>query len=298
MSFFKLRLGWALGLAAGLWLAPSARAQPADNSDGGQGSEASEGSEASDGSEGGSDPGDEAAPSAPAPPSLGEDAEARALFEAGRAAYSDGRFEDALGHFRRAHELSDRPRLLFNIANTAERLRRDEQALDAYERYLEQVPDAENRAFVEERITALRDTSSGGSDAASTGAGGGSGGGAYGDGAAAGTGDADASWLSRRPIIGPAILGGVGIVGLGVMIGSFAAEGCNVRVGNECLAGKRVAAGPTAVYGLIGAASLVGGALWFTLGERGDGLLGARDARDGETRIGVGPRGVWLRGSF
>lgn len=87
------------------------------------------------------------------------DAEARARFEAGRAAMAAGRIEDALTDFRRAYELSHRPELLYNVAIAADRLRRDEEALSAFERYLaEMPPDVENRAAVESRIAVLRET--------------------------------------------------------------------------------------------------------------------------------------------
>lgn len=83
------------------------------------------------------------------------DAEARSLFAAGRTAYDAGRYEDALTHFERAHELSGRPELLFNVANAADRLRDTVRALAAYRAYLDAVPDATNRAMVERRIEAL-----------------------------------------------------------------------------------------------------------------------------------------------
>ncbi|MCX7807199.1 MAG: tetratricopeptide repeat protein, partial [Deltaproteobacteria bacterium] len=74
-----------------------------------------------------------------------KDQEARALFQAGQVAFEDGRFEDALQYFRRSYELSGRPALLYNIGLAADRLRRDEEALSAFERYLAEVPDARNR---------------------------------------------------------------------------------------------------------------------------------------------------------
>jgi tetratricopeptide (TPR) repeat protein len=84
------------------------------------------------------------------------DAEARALFNAGQVAFEDARFDDALGYFKRAHELSGRPGLLFNIASAAERVRKDAVALGAYQSYLEALPDAPNRRFVEGRIRFLK----------------------------------------------------------------------------------------------------------------------------------------------
>jgi len=87
--------------------------------------------------------------------SSSHDREAHALFEAATTAFDDGRFEDAHGYFVRAHALSGRPELLFNLASTAERLRRDAEALDYYRRYLAAIPDAYNLRFVEGRISFL-----------------------------------------------------------------------------------------------------------------------------------------------
>jgi len=83
--------------------------------------------------------------------------EARALFEAGRAAFIEGRYEDALDYFDRSYEISGAPELLYNVGHAAERLRQDERALDAFEAYLREVPDAEERASIERRIALLRE---------------------------------------------------------------------------------------------------------------------------------------------
>lgn len=85
------------------------------------------------------------------------DEEARQVYLAGVAAYDAGRYEAALEYFSRAHALSGRPLLLFNIGSVTERLRRDDESLAAYEAYLEAMPDAPNRAFVESRIVFLRE---------------------------------------------------------------------------------------------------------------------------------------------
>lgn len=85
------------------------------------------------------------------------DAEARAVFLAGRDAYARGEYEEALTAFRRAHALSGRPELQFNIGQAADRLRHDREARDAFEGYLETVPNAENRVEVEARLRVLRE---------------------------------------------------------------------------------------------------------------------------------------------
>lgn len=78
------------------------------------------------------------------------------MFEAGRAAFDQGRYQDALGYFDRAYQLSRRPQLLYNLGQVHDRLRHDEEALTAFQQYLKQVPGAENRAEVEHRIQAMR----------------------------------------------------------------------------------------------------------------------------------------------
>ncbi len=84
--------------------------------------------------------------------------EARGLFEAGTAAFAAGRYESALDYFERAYELTGLPELLYNIGQSADRLRRDERALEAFRAYLEATPEAEDRAAVEARIAALERT--------------------------------------------------------------------------------------------------------------------------------------------
>lgn len=84
------------------------------------------------------------------------DEEARVLFQAGEAAYGDGRYKLALERFEAAHAMSPRPELLFNIASTADRLRKEELAIEAYESYLEALPEASNASEVRSRLAILR----------------------------------------------------------------------------------------------------------------------------------------------
>jgi tetratricopeptide (TPR) repeat protein len=84
------------------------------------------------------------------------EAEARANFEAGRIAFVDGRFADALPYFERAHELTGRPELLYNIGVCRDRIGHDVEALEAFEAYLAAIPDAANRSEVEQRIETAR----------------------------------------------------------------------------------------------------------------------------------------------
>lgn len=81
---------------------------------------------------------------------------AKALFEAGKTAFDAGQYEEALDSWLRAYRYSERPQLLYNLGLAADRLRRDEDALGYYERYLRELPDAENRVEARNRIAALR----------------------------------------------------------------------------------------------------------------------------------------------
>lgn len=84
-------------------------------------------------------------------------AEARAAFEAATTAYDAGDFEEALEQFEIAHRLTGSADLLYNIATVSDRLRRDQAALDAYEAFLAQRPDTDDRENIEARIRVLRE---------------------------------------------------------------------------------------------------------------------------------------------
>jgi tetratricopeptide (TPR) repeat protein len=84
-----------------------------------------------------------------------EDRQARDEFQAGRSAFDDGRYEDALPHFEKAYELSPRPQLLYNIAKTEDFMGKRREARDHYRRFLSAVPDTQNRGQVERRIAEL-----------------------------------------------------------------------------------------------------------------------------------------------
>jgi len=87
-----------------------------------------------------------------------DDELARNLFQAGKTAYESGNYEDALRYFEDAHARSHRPQLLYNIGQAADRLRNDQKALASFRAYLAALPDADNRAEVENRIRALERT--------------------------------------------------------------------------------------------------------------------------------------------
>jgi tetratricopeptide (TPR) repeat protein len=83
-------------------------------------------------------------------------AAAKKAFAVGTEAYANGEFTTALTSFRRAYELTGSPDLLYNIATVSDRMRRDEEALEAYEGYLEARPKSSDREHVASRIDVLR----------------------------------------------------------------------------------------------------------------------------------------------
>lgn len=100
----------------------------------------------------------QAAAGAQAVPDASRDREARSLFEAGQEAFVAGRYADALDYFKRAHALSGRAVLLYNVGVAADRMRRDDEAIAAFERYLREAPSTvTNRTEVEGRLRALRE---------------------------------------------------------------------------------------------------------------------------------------------
>jgi tetratricopeptide (TPR) repeat protein len=83
------------------------------------------------------------------------DQRARELFQKGDVAYAEGRYEEALGAFSEAYELSGRAQLLFNVSNALERLGRYQEAVDALEKYLASGK-AKDRDVVQKRLANLK----------------------------------------------------------------------------------------------------------------------------------------------
>ncbi len=77
---------------------------------------------------------------------------ARSHFMAGSAYYEDGRYEDAAREFREAYRITAHPDVLYNLAQSYDRLDRRQEAVDAYRGYLEGSEDAPDRGRVERRI--------------------------------------------------------------------------------------------------------------------------------------------------
>lgn len=85
------------------------------------------------------------------------DARARALYQAGEAAFNVGHYESAMELFLEAYSLSNRSALLYNLGHTADRLRRDDDAIRYFERFLAEANASDtNRLPATQRLAALQ----------------------------------------------------------------------------------------------------------------------------------------------
>ena len=100
---------------------------------------------------------DAPAPPPPAGQSINDEALAQAKqhFEAGRNAYNAQDYITAIREFKAAEALRPSPLLAYNIGLANEKLGKRRVALKYYHRYLEQMPNAQNRPEVEGRIQQL-----------------------------------------------------------------------------------------------------------------------------------------------
>ena len=195
--------------------------------------------------------------------SAAEDAEARALFDLGTAAFNEARYEDALGHFQHAYDLSHRAGLLYNVGLCADRLRHDAEALVAFERFLEEVPEHPVRRDVEARVAVLR--------------------GALADSEARARAapppptddERDEPGPGALTLVGPSVLGAAGLAGVVAgVVGVVGAGGCvdyavHGDASTPCIeeTGTRWLA--VGAYGGLGLAALVGAVVWLVVGLSG-----------------------------
>ena len=84
-------------------------------------------------------------------------AAARSHYDAAVSYYEQLRYEDAAREFREAYELSRRVHLLKNVGTSLQHARQWGGAADAFEEYLRESPDAEDREGIEGRVARLRE---------------------------------------------------------------------------------------------------------------------------------------------
>lgn len=84
---------------------------------------------------------------APATAQEPKDDRARELYENGAMLYDEGRYEDAISAWQEAYKISERPLLLFNIANAQERIGLWSAALESLNRYRAFAPSGERETL-------------------------------------------------------------------------------------------------------------------------------------------------------
>ena len=216
-----------------------------------------------------------------------DDAAAREYFERGRAAFEQADYEGALVYFRHAYRLSRRGELQYNIGVAADRLQREEEALEAFEHYLEETETAAREAEVQERIIALRQSI------------------AEREATERALEEAtiryqtptqnearnDGTRIPTSAIIGSSALAAVGVAGVAAMSVALAKNGsCAQEVGGRCVTESSATAW-TWVYGGVGIAALAGSATWLALSAK-------RGKEKRKTQVSVSPTGVMVSGTF
>jgi tetratricopeptide (TPR) repeat protein len=80
---------------------------------------------------------------------------ARRHHERGTSFYNLGQFEEAIAEYRKGYEQKADPVFLLNIGESYRQLGAHEKALFFYRRYLSVVPNAPNRAQIDEKVATL-----------------------------------------------------------------------------------------------------------------------------------------------
>ncbi len=222
-------------------------------------------------------------------PALGQtapdDAAGRAYFERGREAFEAADYESALVYFRHAYRLSRRGELQYNIGVTADRLQREEEALEAFQHYLEETEDPSRAAEARERIQVLersiaeRKATELALEEATT---------RY----RLSQGEAtDGRRLPTSTIAGASTLAAIGVAGIAAMSVGLAKNGtCKQAVAGNCVI-EHSATAWTWVYGGLGAAALAGSATWFAISAK-------RTKRGREASVSLTPGGLVVSGKF
>lgn len=213
-----------------------------------------------------------------------DDAAARKQFVRGRAAFEESNYEQALMHFRNAYRLSHRGQLQYNIGITATRLQHDDEALLAFQSYLEEVEHPPREQEVRQRVAALEQAIAANKDAER-----------QLSEAAVSPEDSDRASPGRRiprsAIVGSSVLGAVGVAGVVVMGVGLAKSGtCVAEMAGVCVS-ERDTSPWTWVYGGVGVAALAGSVSWVLVSRK-------RSKEKRTTAWMLTPTGVLVSGSF
>ncbi|MDH3200226.1 MAG: hypothetical protein OEM15_04970 [Myxococcales bacterium] len=215
-----------------------------------------------------------------------DDTAAREYFEKGRVAFDGADYERALVYFRHAYRLSQRSELQYNIGVAADRLQREDEALEAFEQYLAASEEPEREAEVRERVNALR-ASIEEREATER---------ALVDATARYEGsdplaERSGAKLPTSTIAGGSALAAIGGAGVAAMAVGLARDGsCKEERGGTCVT-EHSATAWTWVYGGLGIAALAGSATWFAVSYK-------RNKENRETAWTITPTGVVVSGKF
>jgi tetratricopeptide (TPR) repeat protein len=216
-----------------------------------------------------------------------DDAAGREYFERGRSAFEEADYESSLVYFRHAYGLSGRSQLQYNIGVAADRLQREDEALEAFEQYLRDTENPVREAEVRERINALRQSiaereateraleeaairyrAPGRLEDAS-----------------------DRKRVGRPALVGGTALAAVGVAGIAAMAVGVARDGgCSDQVAGRCVT-QSAATSWTWVYGGLGIAALAGSASWISVSAK-------RRKTKHETEVSISPTGFMVSGKF
>jgi tetratricopeptide (TPR) repeat protein len=92
----------------------------------------------------------------PAAAASAADVDAKKFYELGRSYFEAGQYAEALAAFETAYERKPLPGFFFNIGQCQRKLEHYDLAVEAFERYLREVPAAPNRDAVRELIVEAR----------------------------------------------------------------------------------------------------------------------------------------------
>jgi tetratricopeptide (TPR) repeat protein len=81
---------------------------------------------------------------------------AKQHYERGKELYRNEKYQEAIREFKTANELRASPILNYNIGLCQEKLGHCKAAIESFDRYLRDQPDADNRADTEHKVTELR----------------------------------------------------------------------------------------------------------------------------------------------
>jgi len=225
------------------------------------------------------------------------------LFDRGKIAYKEGRFDESVLLLKEAYAIKAEPVLLYNIGRAHEAKGQLAEAVTAYERYLGSAPGAPDRLEVEGRIAALNAKIAEAAQAAEA--------------TAQAAAEADRKARADReraaeprvevvdesgPNLVPWVIAGSGavVMGVGAVVGvlalgknSDAEDAPSQRDAVDQQDGAETLALVSTITLIVGGAALAGGATWGIID-----LTSASSERTGRVQLRVTGPGASLQGDF